>query len=117
MKYEGEWYDNEKYGHGKLTYVNGDTIMGPFVHGQPHGLVEFRINKTARVRFAEYERGTRVRWVKKNKNTAKAIAGLKEIFKDSAHSVAMQGDSLSPAPGSPTGALVLRSSETEVQHA
>ena len=116
MKYEGDWYEDEKYGHGKLTYVNGDTLTGPFVHGQPHGLVEFRINKTARVRFAEYVRGTRIKWVKKSKNTAKAIASLKEMFKDSEHSVAMKGESLSPSTGdkamsqsSSAGALVLRS--------
>ena len=115
MKYEGDWYEDEKYGHGKLTYVNGDTLTGPFVHGQPHGLVEFRINKTARVRFAEYVRGTRIKWVKKSKNTAKAIASLKEVFKDSEHSVAMKGESLSPSTGdkamsqsSSAGALVLR---------
>ncbi len=91
--YDGEWIENMRVGHGKLTYVNGDTLTGPFVQGQPHGLIEVKFGRTGRIRFATYERGTRVSWAKAKKSTNQAISALKEFFADSSHSVAMGSDS------------------------
>jgi hypothetical protein len=90
--YDGDWYENMRVGHGTLKYVNGDTLTGPFVQGQPHGLIEVKFARTGRIRYAHFTRGIRTSWVKAKKTTNKAISALKEFFNDSSHNVAMGSD-------------------------
>ena len=35
-------------GHGRIFFLNGDSLAGMFEHGQPHGLMEVRFNRRAR---------------------------------------------------------------------
>lgn len=63
-RYDGNWVENVKEGLGTLYFVNGDSITGTFVHGQPHGVFKVIFSAKGRVRYATYERGTRVQWIK-----------------------------------------------------
>lgn len=73
IKYDGAWEEGERNGVGVLTYTNGDTIQGNFMHGQPHGVHLYTFHSTAkkdhrgvtvaRKRGARYERGERVEWL------------------------------------------------------
>ena len=38
MEYEGAWVHGAREGLGKVTWVNRDTIEGPFRGGHPHGV-------------------------------------------------------------------------------
>lgn len=74
-EYEGEWVENIREGKGKLVYVNGDTIEGNFKGGLPDGVVTYTfaeqefenryIKVVKKKRLAIYERGSRVKWIKK----------------------------------------------------
>lgn len=73
MKYSGNWEHNERNGTGMLTYCNGDTLQGNFLHGQPHGVLLYTFHSTAksngrgkliaRTRGARFERGERIEWI------------------------------------------------------
>eukprot|EP00606_Chrysophyceae_sp_TOSAG23-5_P001114 GSChrysophyteH2.ASY1.ANO1.1766.1 assembled CDS len=76
LKYEGNWVDGVKEGHGTLFFVNTDTISGLFEHGQPHGLMKVTFSKSKRIRWARYERGTRMEWVKESKALGKATQAI-----------------------------------------
>jgi hypothetical protein len=76
LKYEGNWEDGVKEGHGTLFFVNTDTISGLFEHGQPHGLMKVTFSKSKRIRWARYERGTRMEWVKESKALGKATQAI-----------------------------------------
>lgn len=53
--------DDEKEGEGVATYVNGDSIEGNFVRGQPHGVLLYRF-ANGKQKYATYVRGQRVDW-------------------------------------------------------
>lgn len=36
-KYDGEWLNNDKHGHGEYTYNGGDTYKGDFAEGLKSG--------------------------------------------------------------------------------
>ena len=61
--YSGEWCENQEMGIGVATYVNGDSIQGEFVNGQPHGVVIYHFARTNRKRRARYHNGYRLEWL------------------------------------------------------
>ena len=69
--------DNDKEGKGTLTYVNGDKIVGSFMHGQAHGNVEYKF-ANGKSRYAVYCRGSRSHWFDKalEKAHAKALRAM-----------------------------------------
>jgi hypothetical protein len=72
-RFSGQWEHGERNGVGLLTYTNGDTIHGNFLHGQPHGVHRYTFHSAAhkdkrgvlaaRSRGARYDRGERVEWL------------------------------------------------------
>ena len=62
-RYEGEWDDDERHGHGILYHENGDMFEGTFRLGNLHGPVTITWKKGGRVRKAIYQFGMRKRWV------------------------------------------------------
>ena len=76
LQYNGKWEDNERNGNGLLTYTNGDTLQGPFLHGQPHGVLIYAFNSTSKKnskgktivkkRAARFERGNRIEWIQED---------------------------------------------------
>ena len=86
-EYKGSWAHDVREGIGKVIYVNGDIIDGNFVNGQPHGMVKFVFGATKKKRWAEYCRGTRVKWLE-NKSTESTselvswLANLKKMQED-----------------------------------
>ncbi len=75
-KYEGEWQEDSKEGHGTLYFVNGDSLTGLFNHGQPTGLIKVIFSKHGRVRWAQYERGIRKTWVANQIALSKATSAI-----------------------------------------
>jgi hypothetical protein len=74
--YEGQWNHDEKEGQGIATYVNGDTIEGPFVKGQPHGILLYRF-RNGKEKYATFVRGQRVEWTSEVEiSMKKALAWL-----------------------------------------
>jgi hypothetical protein len=66
--YRGAWVDDVRTGHGVLTYTNGDTLEGHFLHGQPHGVLLYTFHSTANSRAAAAAKK------KKNNNNSSATA-------------------------------------------
>ena len=86
FKYSGNWEHNERNGTGVLTYANGDTLQGNFLHGQPHGVLLYTFHSkakkngrgqlVARRRGARYERGERVEWLDDQSPLMKLLRAL-----------------------------------------
>ena len=74
--YDGNWVDDTKSGFGQLYFVNSDSLTGNFVQGQPHGLMKVIFSAKGRVRYANYERGTRLSWVKKSAALGKVTSAV-----------------------------------------
>jgi len=74
-RYEGNWNEGVREGHGTLYFVNSDSITGTFIHGQPHGIMKCIFQARGRVRYADYERGTRKVWVEEKLGVALYKAG------------------------------------------
>ena len=74
-EYSGGWEENTRYGEGIITYVNGDKVEGTFVKGQPHGVCQYHFagtdEKKPRMRYAEYCRGERVKFMDQALQAAK----------------------------------------------
>lgn len=58
QKYEGNWLEGTKTGHGKMTFESGDVYEGEFLDGVPHGQGEFRYSD-GQVEKASWEDGAR----------------------------------------------------------
>jgi hypothetical protein len=83
--YDGTWYHGERFtvfvfilswhnyfvpcrtGTGIIKYLNGDTVEGTFVNGQPHGYVIYFFAKSKRRRQARYHFGYRLEWLEEVK--------------------------------------------------
>jgi hypothetical protein len=86
LKYSGAWEHGERNGTGLLTYTNGDTIYGNFLHGQPHGVHLYTFHSSAKKdkrgvlvtkkRGARYERGERVEWLDQKSPQMKLLLAL-----------------------------------------
>uniref|UniRef100_K3X194 Uncharacterized protein n=1 Tax=Globisporangium ultimum (strain ATCC 200006 / CBS 805.95 / DAOM BR144) TaxID=431595 RepID=K3X194_GLOUD len=63
LSYEGEFLENVRHGDGHVLYANGDRVLGPFVKGFAHGVVEYRFAGGGKSRFAEFHHGARARWL------------------------------------------------------
>ncbi len=77
-RYEGEWLEGWKEGHGKLYYVNGDLLEGNFHKGHPHGLIKHNFAYgTMKTRACIYERGIRKEWCPEIQKSTDAFAYLR----------------------------------------
>lgn len=63
VRYAGEFDCNVRHGHGEMLYENGNRVIGSFVKGFAHGIARYRFPGTGKVRFAEFVRGERRRWL------------------------------------------------------
>lgn len=60
--YDGHWQNNVRQGDGRLVFMNGDMVEGPFVNGMLHGFCMHYFASSGRRRLAEYVRGDRIGW-------------------------------------------------------
>lgn len=56
-KYEGEWKQNLKNGHGKYTEENGSYFDGEFKDGVKHGKGSYFDNEKQIIFLEEYDNG------------------------------------------------------------
>ena len=85
--YEGNWFEGERHGAGKVTYVNGDTVSGNFVNGVLDGFAEFEFmgdqpgrapptGKKRRRRMVHFVRGERKEWMDKSAKAVKEASSF-----------------------------------------
>lgn len=66
-EYSGHWVDDARTGQGTATYINGDSVQGPFLNGHPHGTVVVTFASSSKQRAARYEKGTRICWLEERR--------------------------------------------------
>lgn len=76
LTYDGEWFEGWREGHGKLVYVNGDSLEGNFHKGLAHGKIRERNAAMNKTRKCKYIRGEREAWISEGPGRMSLLSGM-----------------------------------------